>query len=523
MENFKKFCRSQSNLQWIEHGITVGSLTFLALYLMKKGMKFSLDDALSFALKNVPGVQGVVDKKTENILFEMKKDIESKPLPEPRFDQLPEDNLERDEILKILENFRNVEISYNDGKAFAGIYSDSKSQHNIIGDAYKIFTDSNALYPDIFPGLRVMENDIIRMTANLLGGDENTVGCMTTGGTESIMLAIKACRDRARELFGITEPELIAPITAHPAFTKGCHYFNIKFVCLPINKNMQVDPSAVKSAITKNTILVVSSAPTYPHGVIDPIEEIGLICKDHNVAFHVDSCLGGFVLPWLVKLGLTTKKFDLSVPGVTSLSADLHKYGFGPKGAAVLLYKDPEYRKYQFYSTTHWSGGLYTSPSMTGSRSGGTIASAYAALLNMGQKNYMIAAKNMNTTLTNLKTKIPEIEGLFIMGDPDACSLAFSSDSFPILPVADEMNKKGWKIVNRLQKPFCLMIQIGWKDCFDVDLFVNDLKISVEYVKAHPETEKEGMAPLYGMAASIPVNSGIGEKILSGYLDLLYR
>lgn len=332
-----------------------------------------------------------------------------------------------------------------------------------------------------------MENDVVRMTANILNGDENTVGCITTGGSESILLAIKAARDRAFELFGIKNPELIAPVTAHPAFAKACHYFNVKFICLPINDQMQVEPSEVKKAITKNTVMVVCSAPTYPHGVIDPIEEIGEICQKNNLCFHVDSCLGGFVLPWLTKLGLLKKKFDFSVPGVTSISADLHKYGFGPKGAAVLLYRNPDYRKYQFYTTTHWAGGLYTSPSMTGSRSGGTIAAAYAALLNMGQNKYIIASKQMHETLTTLKNRIPEIKGLKVLGNPEACSFSFTSDVFPILPVADVMNKKGWKIVNRLQKPICLQIQIGWKESFDIEQFINDLKESVEYVQAHPE------------------------------------
>lgn len=332
-----------------------------------------------------------------------------------------------------------------------------------------------------------MENDVVRITANLLGGDENTVGSMTTGGSESILMTVKAARDRALELYGIEKPELIAPITAHAAFAKACKYFNIKFICLPVDDDMKVSPKEVLKAINKNTIMVVGSAPTYSHGIIDPIEELGKICLERNICLHVDSCLGGFVLPFMKKLGLLETKFDLSVPGVTSLTADLHKYGFGPKGAAVILYKNSDYRKYQFFSSTHWAGGLYTSPSMTGSRSGGVIASAYASLLHMGEEKYLAATKQVTDLLNALKTKISEINHLSIVGNPDACCISFTSSSIPILPVADVMETKGWKVLNRLQKPTCLMMQVGWKESFDLDAFTRDLKESVEFVEKNPQ------------------------------------
>lgn len=332
-----------------------------------------------------------------------------------------------------------------------------------------------------------MENDVVKMTASLLGGDSETVGSLTTGGSESILLAVKAARDRGLELKGIDKPELIAPVTAHAAFAKACKYFKIKFVCLPVDEDMKVRPQDVLASINSNTVMVVGSSPTFPHGVIDPIEELGQICLKKSICFHVDACLGGFVLPFMAKLGLLKKKFDFTVPGVTSITADLHKYGFGPKGAAVILYKHSDYRKYQFYSSTHWSGGLYTSPSMTGSRSGGVIAAAYAGILHMGINKYLEATKEVCSLMDELKSRISNIEHLSLVGNADACCLAFTSKSIPILPVADVMEKKGWKVLNRLQKPTCLMMQIGWKESFDIDTFISDLSNSVEYVESHPE------------------------------------
>lgn len=234
---------------------------------------------------------------------------------------------------------RGAESDFQTGRAFGGIYNDHAELNKMIVAAENIFHDSNGLFPTIFPGLRKMETEVIRMAANLLHGDANVVGSLTTGGTESILCAIKAYREKAEKERGVTQPELIFPDTAHPAFAKGCDLFKVKMVIVPVrSSDRRVDPATIKAAITSNTIGIVASAPTYPHGVIDPIEEIGAIALASNLPFHVDACLGGFHLPFLQKLGLLNKKFDFEVPGVTSMTADLHKYGMGPKGTAVLLY-----------------------------------------------------------------------------------------------------------------------------------------------------------------------------------------
>jgi sphinganine-1-phosphate aldolase len=236
---------------------------------------------------------------------------------------------------------RGAETDFQTGRAFGGIYNDHHELNKIIIAAENIFHDSNGLFPTIFPGLRKMETEVIRMAANLLHGDANVVGSLTTGGTESILCAIKAYREKAEKERGVTHPELIFPDTAHPAFAKACDLFKVKMVILSVrDSDRRVDPKTVKASINGNTIAIVASAPTYPHGVVDPIEEIGSIAEELNIPFHVDACLGGFHLPFLTKLGLYNKKFDFAIPGVTSMTADLHKYGMGPKGTAVLLYAD---------------------------------------------------------------------------------------------------------------------------------------------------------------------------------------
>jgi sphinganine-1-phosphate aldolase len=201
---------------------------------------------------------------------------------------------------------------------------------------------------------------------------------------------MKAYRDRAEKLFGITAPEAIIPDSAHAAFIKGTHYFGIKLVIAPTGDDRRLDINAVAKLLNKNTVMVVASAPSFPHGVIDPIEELGQLLENHpQVGLHVDGCLGGFILPWLQKLGHVKTNFDFAVPRVTSISADLHKYAFAPKGASVILWKDSTYRKYQYFSYCDWSGGLYCSPAIQGSRAGGPMAGAWAVLVNLGEQGFL--------------------------------------------------------------------------------------------------------------------------------------
>ena len=270
------------------------------------------------------------------------------------------------------------------------------------------------------------------MTARMLGAAETKdeiCGTVNSGGTESILLAIKTYRDRARQQKGIKHPEMIAPVSAHTAFDKAAQYFGIKLNRTPLGPDFRADVSAVRRAINRNTIAIIGSAPSFPHGAIDPIEELSTIARQHGIGFHTDACLGGFVLPWAHKLGYPVPSFDFCLPGVTSMSADTHKYGFAAKGTSVVLYRGLELRRFQYFTASDWPGGLYFSPTLAGSRPGGLSAVCWAAMISMGQAGYMDATKRLLETAAAIKVGIAEIPEVYLLGDP-LWVLAFGSDTF---------------------------------------------------------------------------------------------
>lgn len=237
------------------------------------------------------------------------------------------------------------------------------------------------MHPDVFPGLRQMEAEVVSMVMNLYHAPSEGGGSMTSGGSESILMSIKAHRDMARDLKGITEPELIAPVSAHAAFDKGCHYFGVKLIHVPVDDSGKVVISRVANAINSNTIMIVGSTPSFPHGALDDIPALSELACKHKIGLHVDSCLGGFLVPFMEKAGYPLPFLtDFRLAGVTSISCDTHKYGFAPKGSSVIMYRDKKIRKYQYFVQTEWSGGVYGSPTMAGSRPGALSAGCWAAM-----------------------------------------------------------------------------------------------------------------------------------------------
>eukprot|EP01120_Amphizonella_sp_Union-15-10_P010461 TRINITY_DN4188_c0_g1_i1.p1 TRINITY_DN4188_c0_g1~~TRINITY_DN4188_c0_g1_i1.p1 ORF type:complete len:516 (-),score=75.37 TRINITY_DN4188_c0_g1_i1:142-1689(-) len=497
------------------------------IYLANKIIK---DGVLSVGLRTLqvlPGGKALINKEQTKIqekLRELLKISPDSPLATaPDYSSLPSKPLAQKELIALLESLRfSTQEAFDGGKAFGGIYSDLEEHHQILSKAYEVFSSTNALFPEIFPALRKFENEVVRMTINIVEGNNQVVGVMTTGGTESIILAIKAYRDRARDLKRINFPEIIVPNSAHPAFVKACHYLGVKAIFADCDKSFAVNVKDVRSKITRNTILIVGSAPSYPHGVIDPITELASLATERDIPLHVDACLGAFILPWLEKLGFIRKRWNFSVPGVTSMSADVHKYGLGPKGASVLMFIDRSYRDYQFFSTGYWSGGLYCSPSITGSRAGGIIAASWAGLLSMGQTGFEKSARDIQDAFQSIINGLQRISSITVLGPPDACCIAFVSDKVDILKVADVMDDKGWKNINRLQRPSCAQIQVGNKRKFDIEKWLSDLADSIDYVRDNPDKFKGKMAAIYGMAGQIPVDSDILQPILGTYLDVTY-
>jgi glutamate/tyrosine decarboxylase-like PLP-dependent enzyme len=338
-------------------------------------------------------------------------------------------------------------------------------------------------------------------------------------------MAVRAYRNRARAEHGITAPEMVIADSAHAAFDKAAESFGIEAVKVPVGPDSRADVAAMAAAITDDTIVVVGSAPGYPHGLIDPIEELAAAAQERGVGFHTDACLGGFVLPWAAKLGADVPPFDFRVPGVTSMSCDTHKFGYAAKGTSVVLYRGEDLRHHQFFTFTDWPGGLYATPSFAGSRPGGLSAACWAAMVATGEQGYLDATKGILDAAAKIKAGIADIDGLEVIGDP-LFNVAFKAtgDDLDVYRVLDEMSHRGWSL-NGLQRPPALHICCTRRHAEPgvAERFLSDLAEATAAAREEPAAEG-GSAPLYGFAASLPDDqrSVIGD-FLAAYMDRWYR
>lgn len=368
-------------------------------------------------------------------------------------DNFPEKKGDFTEILKALKARKQKDIAWERGKTFSYIYYASPEIIDQLKHAYELYFCENALNPTAFPSLRDMEIDIIRMCLDLFQGSSDARGCLTSGGTESILMAVKSAKNHRPD---IKRPNMVVPSTAHPAFHKAGNYFDVEVRVVPVEIDYRVTAENIEAAIDANTILLVASAPSYPQGVIDPIQEIGQVALKHKLLFHVDACVGGFVLPFLKE----QPTFNLSVPGVSSLSADIHKYGFASKGSSVVLYNSAALRKAQYYVYTEWSGGIYASPSILGTKPGGAIAVAWTVLQLLGREGYRALVEQAMDVTRNFMQFLTSFEGISIEGDPAMCIFSISSDLFNIYELGDELQVMGW-LMDRQQTPASLHISIS--------------------------------------------------------------
>ncbi len=474
-------------------------------------------------MKRIPSIKNKIDKEYDGIMDDLEGSVKPYKGKFNTFTQIPAVGRERSEILREMEEMRaREESTWRDGFVSGAVYHGDAEHIEFLNKVYALNSQSNPLHSDVWPSATKFEAEIVAMVADMLGGaGQDVVGTVSSGGTESIMLAMKSYRDRAREEHGIKRPEMILPVTAHAAFDKACQYFNIKAVKIPIDKNFRADVNAARRAINRNTIVIVGSAPSFPHGAIDPIEELSELARQHNIGFHTDACLGGFVLPWAEKLGYNVPRFDFRLPGVTSISVDTHKYGYAAKGTSVILYRGRELRHYQYYTTADWPGGLYFSPTFAGSRPGALSAACWAALTSIGAQGYMDATKRILETADKIKKGIAEIPELRVMGDPFFV-VAFESDTIDVYKVLDAMGKKHWSL-NGLHKPTCVHLCVTLRHTQPgvAERFITDLKAAVDHVKSHP-AEKGTMAPVYGMASTMPMR-GLVSDMLKKYLDLIFK
>lgn len=396
---------------------------------------------------------------------------------------IPQTGLDRDALFKRMQQYRAQDTNWRSGKAFCLVYHPGDERAALIKDAYNLFFSENALNPSAFPSLRRFESEVVGMASALLHGNGETEGTMTSGGTESILLAVKTAKEWAKvNMPHVTEPEVIVPASIHPAFNKAFHYFGVKGVIIPVGEDYRVDIKQLRQAINPNTIMLVGSAPSYPHGVIDPIRELSELALQHKILLHVDACVGGFMLPFLRKLGHPIPDFDFHLPGVTSMSADVHKYGYAAKGASVVLYRSATMRKHQFFVHTEWSGGVYGSTTMLGTRPGGAIAAAWAALSSIGINGYLeMAARTMEATKA-IHSGISAIPDLYVVGKPDMSIIAFGSKELDIYGIADELNMMGWHF-DRQQAPACIHLTISQIHADVYEEFLKDLQRAVDKVK----------------------------------------
>ena len=267
--------------------------------------------------------------------------------------------------------------------------------------------------------------------------------------------------------------------------------------------------------INKNTILLVGSAPSYPFGTIDPIEDLGELALQNKIPLHVDACLGGFLLPFIKKIGEDIPLFDFRVKGVTSISADVHKYAYAAKGASVILYKDMSYLKHQFFVEENWQGGMFVSPALLGTRPGGAIAAAWASLKAQGEEGLKEKAAIVTKISKQIKKGISEINELELNGEPVTGIFSYSSTdkSINIYAIADILEEKGWH-TDRQQKPESLHVMITTAHENVATQYLKDLKDAISIIKNEPERNKTGNAAMYGMMANVPFRKAIKNELL---------
>jgi len=476
-------------------------------------------------LRRIPGVQSMIEKEYKGIMTQLEGTVKPYRQDFPTFARLPETGLDREELIRQLEALKGrEEARWKEGYASGAVYNGDDAFVDFLNRVYAIHSQANPLHADIWPSASKFESEIVAMTAQMLGASDaeaEICGTVTSGGTESILLAMKTYRDWARDQRGIRRPEIIAPVTAHPSFEKAAQYFRIKMIRTPVGPDFRADVRAVERALSRNTIAIIGSAPTFPHGMIDPIRELSELARQRDIGFHTDSCLGGFFLPWAERLGYPVPPFDFRLPGVTSMSADTHKYGCAAKGTSVVLYRGLELRRYQYFTAVDWPGGLYFSPNMAGSRPGGLSAVCWAAMISMGEAGYLEATRCILETAAAIKKGIAEIPELHVLGDP-LWIIAFASESLDIYKVMDFMLTRKWSL-NPLHKPSAVHIALTLRHAQAgvAERFIRDLREAVEHVKAHPE-EKGESAPIYGMAATLPLR-GVVSEMLRRYADLLYK
>lgn len=381
---------------------------------------------------------------------------------------LPQHGVPSDELFATIRSRKAADADWEHKRTFSLIYPASPEVDAVLHEANNLYLYENALNPIRFPSLATMETEVVSMTKGILNGPESCGGTMTSGGTESIIMATKVARERGAEERGITGGHVLVPRSAHPAFAKAAHYLGLGVRYVPIGDDFRADAAAAAELVADDTVMMVGSAPGYPHGVVDPIPELAAIAANRGVPFHTDACVGGFLLPFLERRGVDVAPFDFRVPGVTSMSADVHKYGYCTKGASVVLHRDHEMLRHQVFLYSDWPGGLYGSPAIAGARPASPICAAWAVMNFLGEDGYVRLAGVAYDTARAVLDHVAAHPQLHVWGEPAATVFAFGSDSVDVMAVNDLLDDRGWNFDRQLD-PAALhaMISPGHADVVD--------------------------------------------------------
>jgi len=393
---------------------------------------------------------------------------------------LSANGMTKDEILDSLSQMRANDVRWQEGRTFGMVYDPSvvaPDAHDVLEAVAAMFLHDNALNTLAFPSLGRIQSEVVTATADLLHGPD-AAGFVTSGGTESILMAVKAARERGREERGITNPEMIVPESAHAAFHKAAHYFGLTLHKVPVRADYRADVDATSALVNRDTVLVVGSAPQYPQGVMDPIENLAAIAAEADANFHTDACMGGFVLPFMEMLGEPVPLWDFRVEGVTTISADIHKLGYAPKGASVLLHRNKQLRRYQTFVFDDWLGGFYASPNMQGTRAALPMACAWAVMNHLGIDGYLALTKLTREIHTKMVTGVRAVPGLQVLGEPEAHLLAIAAndpDSLDMFALGDALQARGW-FHDRQKPPDSLHATVSAGNAPVIDEYLADLR-----------------------------------------------
>ena len=465
-------------------------------------------------IKKIPIIEKQISLKKEKTIVQIKKELNKEIEGNKLYLELPKEGMSEDEILTIFGKLKTLQsYDYQNGRVSGTIYTNNNELDKFMNKIFLFFYRTNPLHSDVFPAVRKMESEVISMVIKMFNGGQNVCGTFTNGGTESILLACKAYQQWGKSQ-GIINPEIIVSSTAHASYKKACYYFKIKYIEIPALSDGLIDLNQMKRSMNSNTVMIVGSTPCYNFGTIDQIDELSKIALENNVGLHVDACLGAFLINFM------ELDYNFCLEGVTSISADLHKFGNSPKGASVIMYHNKELMKYQYFIDDKWTGGIYATQTLAGSRDGNIISLSWATLMKTGLQGYRENYNKITEVKEYLLKRLKEIEELFVYGNPQLSVVAVGSNEFDINLLSSKMKDKKWNL-NMIQNPKGFHICLT--NCHNkkvIDQLISDIKEVIKDIDTNYKGETSTC--IYGTTQEIS-DKEIIREVVSEYLYTLNK